>query len=285
MARRFGPNNDDPDMDTDKEGLPWLGPAAESFEEDSDERMIPRSWLIGGLVAFLAILAGLVGFIYFRVAKPSDGGGAMQTASNVDPNSLPLIEADKSPIRERPTDPGGMKVDGAELKVLDVASGEQPNEPTTLAQGSETPVTRPTLPEPTAPIPPAAKPTPPVAVVQAPTPTPAPVPAPMPKPPAPKPVAVAKAPPPAPAPVPAPAPAAKGGVYLQLGAFSTKERADSAWSQAKGKFAALGGLSRSVQQAGPTKFRLRAGPVASSDEARRICGELKAQGQACIPAS
>jgi cell division protein FtsN len=283
MARRFGPQTDEPDMDGDKEGLPWLGPAAETFEEDSEERMIPRSWLIGGLAAFLAILAGLVGFIYFRVARPSGANGPVQTASNVDPNSLPLIEADKSPIRERPTDPGGMKVDGADLKVLDVASGEQPNEPTTLAKGSETPVQRPALPEPTAPIPPAAKPTPPVVVAQ--TPAPTPVPAPMPKPPIAKPVVVAKAPPPAPAPAPVTAPAIKGGVYLQLGAFSTKDRADAAWSQAKGKFASLGSLSRNVQQAGPTKFRLRAGPVASQDEARRICGELKAQGQACIPAS
>ncbi len=288
MARRFGPQGQEPIVDGDTEGLPWLGPANESFEEDSEERMIPRSWLIGGLAAFLAILAGLVGFIYFRVAKPSGGDAPMQTASNVDPNSLPLIEADKSPIRERPTDAGGMKVDGADLKVLDVASGEQPNEPTTLGQGSETPVSRPALPEPTAPIPPAAKPTPPVVVAQAPKPTPTPVLAPAPapvvaKPVVAKPVVVAKAPPPAPA--PAVQPVIKGGVYLQLGAFSTRERADAAWGSAKGKFAALGGLGRNVQQAGPTKFRLRAGPVASTDEARRICGELKAQGQACIPAS
>jgi cell division septation protein DedD len=283
MARKFGPQTDDNDVDGDSEALPWLGPAADNFEEDADERMIPRSWLIGGLAAFLTLLAGLVGFIYFRVAKPT-GDAPMVTASNVDPSTLPLIVADKSPVRERPNDPGGMKVAGADLKVMDVASGELPDEPTTMAQGSETPVSRPALPAPAAP---ALQLTPPVVVAQAPVPAPAPAPQPVaakpvapkavvPKPVPPKPVVVA---------APAPAPAVSGGVYLQLGAFSTRDRADTAWSQAKGKFASLGGLNRNVQEAGPTKFRLRAGPVASQEEARRICGELKAQGQACIPAS
>lgn len=285
MARKFGPQNDEADMDGDSETLPWLGPASENFEESNDERMIPRGWLIGSLAVFLLLLAGLVSFIYFRVAKP-DGGGQVVTASNVDPDTLPLITADKTPVRERPADPGGMKVDGADLKVMDVASGELPNEPTSLGQGTETPVVRPALPEPSEPVTVVAKPTPPVVVAQAPAPVPTPKPvvkAPAPTPAPPKPVVVAKAPPPAP--VQAPSPAASGGVYLQLGAFSTKERADAAWATAKGKYASLGGLSRNVQEAGPTKFRLRAGPVASQDEARRICGELKAQGQACIPAS
>jgi cell division septation protein DedD len=283
MARTFGPQSDEPDLDGDSEALPWLGPATDSFEEDNDERMIPRSWLLGGLAAFLVLLTGLVAFIYFRVAKPT-ADAPMVSASNVDPTTLPLIVADKSPIRERPNDPGGMKVDGADLKVMDVASGELPNEPTTLAQGTEAPVSRPALPPASDPIPAAAKPTPPVVVAQAPMPVPLPKPVqPKPvvlKPAQPKPVVVAK---PATAPA-APSPAVSGGVYLQLGAFSTRDRADTAWSQAKGKFASLGGLNRNVQVAGPTKFRLRAGPVASQDEARRICGELKAQGQACIPA-
>ncbi len=279
MARRFGPQDNDPEMDGDTEALPWLGPAADSFEEDVDERMIPRSWLLGGLAAFLLLLVGLVAFIYFRVAKP-EGNDSVQMAGNVDPDTLPLIVADKSPVRERPTDPGGMKVDGADLKVMDVASGEQPDEPTQLATGTETPVTRPSPPEPAEPIAPAPKPTPPVVVAEAPTP---PAPKPQVKP-------AAKAPVPAPMPIPAPTPKPKpapqvaDGIYMQLGAFSTRDRAETAWTQAKGKFASLSGYSRNVEQAGPTKFRLRAGPVASQDEARRICGELKAQGQACIPA-
>ncbi len=287
MARKFGPQTDEPDMDGDSQTLPWLGPASENFEEDSDERMIPRGWLIGSLAAFLLLLTGLVSFIYFRVAK-SDSADQVVTASNVDPDTLPLITADKTPVRERPADPGGMKVDGADLKVMDVASGELPNEQTRLGQGTETPVTRPAaLPEPTAPAPAPApapsvtKPAAPIVVAQAPEPKPAakaPVSAPTPVPP--KSVVVAKAPTPAPAPT-----GASGGVYLQLGAFSTRDRADAAWSSAKGKFASLGGLARNVQEAGPTKFRLRAGPVGSQDEARRICSELKAQGQACIPAT
>jgi cell division protein FtsN len=277
MARKFGPQDDELNTDGDSETLPWLGPAGDSFEEDADERMIPRGWLLGGLGAFLLLLAGLVAFIYFRVAKPEDAGQVI-TASNVDPDTLPLITADKTPVRERPADPGGMKVDGADLKVMDVASGELPNEQTSLGQGSETPGARPALPEPNEPIPPAAKPTPPVVVAQAPLPT-KPVVKAVPT----KPTVVAKAPP-IPAPMPAPA-ASSGGIYLQLGAFSTRDRAEAAWSSVRGKFASLGGLSSNVQEAGPTKFRLRAGPVGSADEARRICGELKAQGQACITAS
>jgi cell division protein FtsN len=281
MARKFGPQNDEQEMDGDSETLPWLGPAADNFEEDTEERMIPRSWLIGGLAAFLALLAGLVGFIYFRVAKPGNDTASVLTASNVDPDTLPLIAADKSPVRERPNDPGGMKVDGADLKVMDVASGEQPNEPTQMAQATETPVERP-APTPT----PAPVIVPPVVVAQAPAPKAEPKLVPKPKPvvvaqaPAPKPL---PAPMPKPIPVPAPAPSGGGSVYLQLGAFSTRERADSAWGQVRGKFSSLGGLGSNVQVAGPTKFRLRAGPVGSQEEAHRICGELKAQGQ-CITA-
>jgi cell division protein FtsN len=274
MARKFGPQSDEADMESNSDALPWLGPATETFEEDGDDRMIPRGWLIGGLAGFLLLLSALVGFIYFRVAKPAGPGNEI-TASNVNPDTLPLITADKTPVRERPADPGGLKVDGADLKVLDVASGELPNEQTSLGQGSETPVSRRALPDQSEPIPPAAEPTPPVVVAQAPAPAPVP-PKPMMKP---KPVMAAKA-----APSPAPAEAA-GGVYLQLGAFSTRDRADAAWSAIKGNFASLGNLNRNVQEAGPTKFRLRAGPVGSADEARRICSELKAQGQACIPVS
>jgi cell division protein FtsN len=268
MARRFGPVQDA--SDDAKEDLPWLESAPETFD-DEDERVVPRGVLIGGLALFLLALAGLVGFIYFKVASP---GGSAQEAGPVDPDKLPLIAAPKGPVRVRPSEPGGMQVDNPDLEVNDVAAGSPVTSPPQLAEAPEQPMARDELPsvsEPPQPIPPVAKPAPPkpAPVVAAPPPAPKPAP--------PKPV-VAAAPPPVAAPSPA------GGVFLQLGAFSERARAERAWSAASASFASVGSLGHSITAAGPAKFRLRAGPVSSVEEGQRICGELKAQGQACIVA-
>lgn len=282
MARRFGPVRDGSEGEG-KEDLPWLEPAPESFE-DEEERVVPRAVLIGGLVAFVAALAGLVGFIYFKVAKP----GAPDTGP-VDPDKLELIKAPAGPVRVRPSDPGGMQIDNKDLEVAQVTAGGQAPPPAVIGQSAEQPMPRPKLPDasqPPAPIPPVTSLPPaqppkaapaPVPATLAPKPAPAPAPRPVPAP-APQPV-----PAPAPPPVAAPATVA-GGVYLQLGAFSERSRAEKAWSQAASSFASVGSLAHSIEQAGPAKFRLRAGPVSSVEEAQRICSELRAQNQGCIVA-
>ncbi len=79
---------------------------------------------------------------------------------------------------------------------------------------------------------------------------------------------------------------AKGGtVTLQLGAFSTRDKADAAWAKAGGD-GALAGLAKRiepVERNGTTLYRLRAGGVAAGSAAA-LCGRLKAAGVACIVA-
>jgi cell division septation protein DedD len=97
--------------------------------------------------------------------------------------------------------------------------------------------------------------------------------------------AVAKPKPTPPAPRPAnavPAPAASGGWRVQLGAFGEEGRARGLWSQLTGKVSGLSAYQPYLVKAG-TVTRLQAGPVASSDDASRLCSRIKAAGADCIP--
>jgi cell division septation protein DedD len=95
------------------------------------------------------------------------------------------------------------------------------------------------------------------------------------------------APKPAPAAVPAAAtkPAAAGGYRVQLGAFSSVDKANSEWQRLQGKYAAqLGSLAPSVVPVDASAgklFRLQA-QVADEARARATCGALTAAGQACV---
>ena len=79
---------------------------------------------------------------------------------------------------------------------------------------------------------------------------------------------------------------AGGSVTLQLGAFSTRAKADAAWTAASAD-GALSGLSKRVEPVdrdGTTLYRLRAGGVASRDAAKALCTRIKSAGTACIVA-
>jgi len=112
--------------------------------------------------------------------------------------------------------------------------------------------------------------------------------APAPKPAAAKPAAVQPAPKPAPKPAakPSAAPAAAGNHLVQLGAFSTRARAEADWRQLQSKYAAdLKGLKpRYVagHSAGKPVVRLQVG-VATAQRATTLCASLKKHGQACVP--
>lgn len=88
---------------------------------------------------------------------------------------------------------------------------------------------------------------------------------------------------PAPAPAPAPAaraPAASAGAWrIQLGAFSTRPRAQSQWSSLSGR---LPGAEPSYIAAGEV-VRLQAGPYPNRAEAERACATIRPQ--ACFPVS
>jgi cell division protein FtsN len=275
--------------------LPWLEPAPDDFDDDTlgDEPLLPRKVLLIGAAVFLALLAGVIYAIYMRSgSRPgADLPVVASGAASVDDPRIPLIEAPKTAVREKPKSPGGMQVANIDKQVYDVADGQIVEEPTQMATPAEQPVVRPVPPPPSpavskipdvsplgvppTDIRPAAKP--PVTAAVKPVIKAVPVKATPGKPLPAKPV-----PPRIEPVVTAPATVAvSGSVYLQLGAFSTRERAESAWSQLSGK-PALAGLSSNIQAASATKFRLRAGPVASREAGDAVCARLKAAGLACL---
>jgi cell division septation protein DedD len=90
-----------------------------------------------------------------------------------------------------------------------------------------------------------------------------------------------------PAGTPAPAAAtasAPAGHRVQLGAFSTVEKAEAEWSRLRDRFAPLQALEPrigAVQTAAGRLFRLQAG-LGGEAEAKALCDSLKAGGQACL---
>lgn len=122
-----------------------------------------------------------------------------------------------------------------------------------------------------------------ISTPPAPKPTPAPA-----KPPVQAAVAKPKPAPAAPTPAPvrqaaaAPAPAASGGWRVQLGAFSEDARARALWTQLSRKVGGLSAYQPYLVKAGAVT-RLQAGPIASSSDANRLCGAIKAAGGDCMP--
>jgi cell division septation protein DedD len=105
---------------------------------------------------------------------------------------------------------------------------------------------------------------------------------------APKPAAPAPVAKPAVAPKAAPAaPAAPSSAVshrIQLGAFSSRAKAESEWQRLRGKHADLKGLVSNITEvktAAGKLFRLQAS-VASEARAKELCASLKAAGQACL---
>lgn len=112
---------------------------------------------------------------------------------------------------------------------------------------------------------------------------PVPPPAPVPAPPKPAPqVAVAKPKPTPRSATAVAAPASAGNWRVQLGAFGEEARARSLWSSLTGKVGGLAAYQPYLVKAGPVT-RLQAGPIASSAEAARLCGAIRAAGADCMP--
>ncbi len=284
---------------TDPRGkLPWLESAADPFEDEteSDKPLIARKWLILGGLAFLALLAAVALAIYSRSAKMRSNDPLLTADSTVsaDDPRIPLIEAPKSPVREKPLDQGGMPIADQDKTIYDVADGQVPDAPAKLAAAEEQPVARAQIK-----VPPITTAEP----VPALTPVPALVPEPKteakvePKPakakPAPakeaeKPAVAAKPAPapkitPVPALAPAPvaaAPSSAGGLYVQLGSFSSRDRALAAWTSMSSQNGLSGLSSDVVEKAG--QFKLRAGPVGNAAKAKALCAQLAAAGQGCF---
>lgn len=79
------------------------------------------------------------------------------------------------------------------------------------------------------------------------------------------------------------------GIRVQLGAFRTEAEAAKDWKRMQQKYkSSLGKLSMMVQKVEipnkGTMYRLQAGPLSSSDDARNLCKKLVAAGQGCFVA-
>ena len=75
-----------------------------------------------------------------------------------------------------------------------------------------------------------------------------------------------------------------GAPRIQLGAFGSKELAESVWKKLSGRFDYVGALTHSVEPVetgGKTLFRLRA-TVASASDATATCGKLRVAGENCM---
>ncbi|MGE4323779.1 MAG: SPOR domain-containing protein [Sphingobium sp.] len=136
-------------------------------------------------------------------------------------------------------------------------------------------------------VPPSGPYQPPVAPAQTARPvmtaTPAPVrPAPTPAPPAPvratPPAASAQAAPSKRTPAPAPS----GNWRVQLGAFGDESNARALWTRLSRRVNGLSAYQPYLVKSGAVT-RLQAGPLASSADAARLCGAVKAAGADCIP--
>lgn len=280
--------------------LPWLEPA-----DDYEARpALSRNRLIGGLFGVVAVIALLVGGMSWFLNRDTTPDGSGEAG---------LIQAPREPYKVPPAEPGGMIVEGQGDTVYAAGAGADPGGTIDLSALPEEPIAR-AMPGieagdvAIAALPPSnaagVKP-----VVPAQTNLPKPVAT------APKPALTTSAPKATPAgtatsktvPItksaaittpakPAPLPAAKlpvvlppartgnGTFGLQLGAFSTKAKAESAWKMLSGRFAFVGALDKSVEPVGKgdaTLYRLRAVGIANRASADNLCGRMKVAGDSC----
>lgn len=261
MARR--------DLDDD---APWLAEAAPAARTEVSRRSL--FWTVF-IVLVLATIAA-VGLVLLISKK--DGGS---TQGYMNAEQAPVITAEPGPFKVKPADPSGMVIEGLDGTMYTAGEGIDQGSAIDPSLAPEAPLPRPgtvtgppreLVPEPmdeSIVTPPATVP----ANVQRPAPAAAPpVAAPAAKP------LVAVPPPPASAPAkPAEtkAPAKSGNV--QLGAFSSEEKANAVWAGLAGKHGLSGKRIIAVESGGKTLYRLRA---ASGDPAA-TCAKLKAAGDAC----
>jgi len=159
-----------------------------------------------------------------------------------------LIRAEPGPYKVKPDDPGGLDVAGDSETAFSTSAGEDPDSTLDVRK----------LPEGMAPAP--------DNVVEA-VPPPKKIPPHETKEPA----------------TTETSPAAPGGPVVQLGAYGSTVKADTAWSLLSGRFPEVAALRKSVVTAtvgGKPFYRLRA--AGSAEQTRAACAALKAAGENCL---
>ena len=157
-----------------------------------------------------------------------------------------LIRAEAGPYKIKPTDPGGLDVAGDSGTAFATGAGEDQDSRLDVGKMAEPPPPLPVPGEEKKPVPPPApKPVPPPVVAEV-TPT-----------------------------VPGAA-----GPTVQLGAYGSTAKAETAWRMLSSRFPAVGGLTKQIVPYSGG-FRLRAG-AASSEQAKAACETVTAGGENCF---
>jgi hypothetical protein len=159
-----------------------------------------------------------------------------------------LIRAEPGSYKVKPADPGGLDVAGDSETAFSTSAGEDPDSALDTRK-----------------LPPDMTP-PPAETPQTATP--------------PKPAAPPKV---KPAPTEVAASATASGPTIQLGAYASAVKADTAWKLLSGRFPTVAALDKVVVTAtvgGKSIYRLRAS--GSSDQTRAACAALKAAGESCL---
>jgi hypothetical protein len=158
-----------------------------------------------------------------------------------------LIRAEPGPYKVKPVDPGGLDVAGDSETAYSTSAGEDPDSSLDVRK----------LPQDMKPLPDPAKETAPPKKI-----------------------------PPNETKVPAndePGPAAPSGPTIQLGAYASTVKADTAWNLLSGRFPEVAALRKTVVTAtvkGKPFYRLRAS--GSSDQTKAACAALRAAGESCL---
>lgn len=155
-----------------------------------------------------------------------------------------LIKAEPGPYKVRPDDPGGLDVAGDSGTAYATGAGEDSDAVLDVSRLNDTP------------LPPAAD---------------------QPKTEGPKPAAQQP-----PKPAPPPAPAGTRGTVVQLGAYGSTAKAETAWRLLSGRFPEVAGLTKLiVPYSGGYRLRATAGSAA---EAQAACRAVTAGGENCFVA-
>jgi hypothetical protein len=233
------------------------GPSRIAQGMDPDTRRLMM--FAGGLGGLLVILVGASALVGRHTGE------------------VPVVTADTRPIREKPVNPGGMKIDGAEN---DVFSGKSDNAEAKLAPLSENPDTQALRTAASPPPPVVATPAPAAAVIAPPPPVTRSAVAAV-VPPVAKPAAVKP-----PAAVVETHPAASGHhAMVQLAALSSEDAARNEWQQLTKRMPELlNGRQPSysrTERDGHTFWRVRTTGFADAAQARTFCERIRAKGGAC----
>lgn len=184
-----------------------------------------------------------LGIVLLAVALIAGGFFLIGRRDTVASGAPELINADPAPYKIKPTDPGGLDVAGDSETAFATSAGEDTD---AALAGHPAPAPAPAANE---------------MVAEKPKPEPKPEPKPA---------------------TPEAAPVAAGPT-IQLGAYNSTIKAETAWGMLSSRFPSVAGLSKQVVAAsvgGKTIYRLRAG--GSSDATRAACAALKAAGESCL---